>query len=52
MPWGFFGGKMLEKRPDWAERIRSILRGQPNNILNMALKFAIYLTGSHHSRLE
>jgi transcriptional regulator with XRE-family HTH domain len=21
MPWGFFGGKMLEKRPYWAQRI-------------------------------
>jgi transcriptional regulator with XRE-family HTH domain len=21
MPWGFFGGKMLEKRPTWAQRI-------------------------------
>jgi transcriptional regulator with XRE-family HTH domain len=22
MPWGFLGGKMMEKRPDWAQRIK------------------------------
>jgi transcriptional regulator with XRE-family HTH domain len=44
MPWGFLGGKMPEKRPEWANRIRKARENKKISQREMVKRLEIYQT--------
>jgi transcriptional regulator with XRE-family HTH domain len=44
MPWGFFGGKMLEKRPTWAQRITEARGKKGISQRELVNKLGVYQT--------